>query len=135
MRTVFKIVVVLLLLFNGIGALYGGYNFITDPSGGKMQIPLSYLEHSPFKDYLIPGIVLFCVNGLLSMLTIAAIILKLSVYPLLVMLQGLLLGGWIVVQMILLQTFFAPLHVPFLLIGLTLMVLGYKLQLAKSYKY
>ena len=135
MKTAIKVVVVLLLLFNGIGALYGGYNFITDPSGGKMQIPLSYLEHSPFKDYLIPGIVLFCVNGLLSMLTIGAIILKLSVYPLLVMLQGLLLGGWIVVQMILLQTFFAPLHVPFLLIGLTLMVLGYKLQLAKSCKY
>lgn len=133
MRTVFKIVVVVvLLLFNGIGALYGGYNFITDPSGGKMQIPLSYLEHSPFKDYLIPGIVLFCVNGLLSMLTIAAIILKLSVYPLLVMLQGLLLGGWIVVQMILLQTFFAPLHLPFLLIGLVLLVFGYKLLIGKA---
>lgn len=132
MRTVFKIVVVVLLLFNGIGALYGGYNFITDPSGGKMQIPLSYLEHSPFKDYLIPGIVLFCVNGLLSMLTIAAIILKLSVYPLLVMLQGLLLGGWIVVQMILLQIFFAPLHLPFLLIGLVLLVFGYKLLIGKA---
>lgn len=132
MKMAIKVVVVLLLLFNGIGALYGGYNLITDSSGGTLQMPLSYLEHSPFKDYLIPGIVLFCVNGLLSLLTIAAILLKLPMYPQLVMLQGILLGGWIVVQMILLQTFFAPLHLPFLLISLVLLVFGYKLNIDRA---
>ena len=132
MRTAYKIVVVLLLLFNGIGALYGGFNLITDPSGGTLKMPLSYLAHSPFKNYLIPGIVLFCVNGVLSEITIVTIIFKYPFYPLLVMLQGILLGGWIVMQMILLQTFFAPLHVPFLLIGLALMVLGYKLLIGKA---
>jgi len=53
-------------------------------------------------------------------------------YPPLVMLQGILLGGWIVMQMILLQTFFAPLHAPFLLIGLALVMLGYKLLIGKA---
>jgi len=42
MRTLINIAVVILLLFNGFGAVYGGFCLITDPTGAKLQLPLSY---------------------------------------------------------------------------------------------
>jgi hypothetical protein len=128
MKIFIKIVAVLLLLINGVGTLYGGFNLIKDPSGGLMQMPLSYLEDSPFSNYLIPGIVLFCVNGVFSFVALIALISNLSVAAMLIMAQGLLLSGWIIVQIILLQNFYPPLHIPFLFIGLLLFISGYYLK-------
>lgn len=59
-----------LLGFLGIGALGGGGVLILSPSGKWMGMPLSLLEHSPFPDFLIPGILLFVVLGLLPVLLI-----------------------------------------------------------------
>jgi hypothetical protein len=56
---------IFLLLFLGIGALSGGALLIISPSGKLLGgLPLSILEHSPFHDFLIPGIILFLVLGL-----------------------------------------------------------------------
>ena len=128
MKTIVKIIAVILLLLNGIGALYGGFMLIADPSGSILQMPLSYLEHSPFVDYLIPGIVLFIVNGIFSFVAIAALFLKTQRYSLFVMFQGILLSGWIVVQMILLKMFYPPLHLTFLFLGLCLVGCGLYLK-------
>lgn len=125
MKILLKILVIILLLFNSIGAFYGGSKFILDPSGSTMQIPLDYLKHSPFHNYLIPGIVLFCVNGLFGLITIVLLLLKHKLANYFVITQGILLGGWIVVQIIMLQTFYMPLHLPFLLIGVILFFSGY----------
>jgi hypothetical protein len=70
MKTIVQVICFVLLLVNGLGALYGGFLLMVDPSGSKMQMPLSYLEHSPFSNYLIPGIILFIVNGLFSFVTL-----------------------------------------------------------------
>lgn len=53
------------LVFLGIGALYGGTSFLLDPTGGRIQLPISLLEGSVFPDYRIPGAVLFVTFGLL----------------------------------------------------------------------
>jgi hypothetical protein len=119
-----RISALLLLSINGLGALYGGISFIADPTGGSMQMPLSYLEHSPFRSYLIPGIVLLLVNGCLSIATIILLLLKHARAPWLVMAQGVLLSGWILVQMALLRMFYPPLHLTFLLMGLCLLGCG-----------
>lgn len=132
MKLTVRIIVIILLLFNGIGAFFGGYNLISDPTGGSLQMPLSFLEESPFTSYLIPGIVLFLVNGVFSFVALYALW---KMYPkayLLVMIQGVLLSGWIVVQMILLQVFYPPLHLSFLLIGLSLLGGGYYQLKSKS---
>lgn len=119
-----RISALLLLSINGLGALYGGISFIADPTGGSMQMPLSYLEHSPFSSYLIPGIVLLLVNGCLSIATIILLLLKHARAPWLVMAQGVLLSGWILVQMAMLRMFYPPLHLTFLLMGLCLLGCG-----------
>ncbi|WP_250631883.1 hypothetical protein [Rhodoflexus caldus] len=122
-RLIYWIAVVLLLV-NGIGALLGGFQLITDPSGATLQMPLSFLQHSPFDNYLIPGIILFTANGLLSMTIVVLIFMKLPQAGKWVAAQGIILSGWIIVQMLMLQIFYPPLHLTFLLIGLMLLLLG-----------
>lgn len=58
------------LLFLGVGALYGGYHLITDATGGSLGMPLSYLAGSVFADYTVPGIFLFTVFGVGSLVAL-----------------------------------------------------------------
>ncbi len=92
MRTV-KVISIILLLFNAIGALPAGFLFIIDPSGSKMGMNTDYLQHSPFHTFLIPGIVLFLVNGVYSCITAYACYKKHPYAPIMIMMQGLLLIG------------------------------------------
>ncbi len=62
-----------LLLFLSAGALFGGYTMIADPSGGLLGAPLGVLEGSPFKNFFIPGAILFGVLGVLPLLTVIAL--------------------------------------------------------------
>jgi len=49
--------------FIGIGAVISGALLIVRPDGHYLQIPLDMLKNSPFRNFLIPGIILFLVNG------------------------------------------------------------------------
>lgn len=53
-----------LVAFQGLSGLLGGFGLISDPSGESLQIPLDWLEGSPFNNYLIPGIILFFILGI-----------------------------------------------------------------------
>lgn len=53
-----------LLTLLGAGAVFGGGILIISPSGRLMGMPLSMLDHSPFHNFLIPGVILFLVLGL-----------------------------------------------------------------------
>ena len=123
---------VLLLLLNGTGAFFGSFQLITDPTGTKLQLPLSYLEPSPFSNYLIPGIILFICNGLFSFIALEAIIRKRSNQYWLVIAQGCLLTGWIIGQISLLRMFYPPWHLTFLLIGICLIGCGLYLKKHKT---
>jgi hypothetical protein len=66
-----------LLAFLGLSALGGGGALIVSPSGRLLGgLPLSILEHSPFENFLIPGIILFIVLGLFPTLLIFALLKK-----------------------------------------------------------
>ena len=56
--------------FLSISALFGGFVFVSDPTGGILGMPVSVLEFSPFQDFLIPGLILGIVFGLGSLLTL-----------------------------------------------------------------
>ncbi|MBK9291768.1 MAG: hypothetical protein IPM52_09105 [Bacteroidetes bacterium] len=120
----FKTLIIAILVINSTGAFYGGLSLIADPTGQRLQMPLSYLEKSPFTDYFWPGVVLFAVNGLFGLLTLAAVLFRHPIARGLVAAQGILPGGWITMQMMLLQIFYPPLHLPFLLMGATLLGLA-----------
>ena len=52
------------LVFLGIGALAGGLVLIIAPDGAIIHMPTSLLARTPFTNFLIPGLILFSVNGL-----------------------------------------------------------------------
>ena len=55
-------ILISLLEFLGLGAIYGGGALIISPTGKMLGgLPLSMLDQSPFSDFLIPGIILFLI--------------------------------------------------------------------------
>lgn len=123
---------VIILLINAIGALFGGYELMADPTGIRMQMPISLLNNSPFSNYFIPGLILFIANGLCSILTIVILLTKNKFRSYFVLAQGMILIGWIIIEIILLRFFYTPLHLPFLLMGLILIVCGLFLLKTKN---
>lgn len=65
-----------LLAFLGLGAIGGGAVLIISPSGKLIGMPLAILNPSPFYNFLIPGIILFFVLGIIPMLLIIALLKK-----------------------------------------------------------
>jgi hypothetical protein len=58
------ILLYVLILFQGLSGIAGGIGLISDPTGVSLQIPLEWLEGSPFHNYLVPGIVLLVILGI-----------------------------------------------------------------------
>ncbi|WP_420153374.1 hypothetical protein [Siphonobacter sp.] len=86
------------------------------------------LEHSPFSDFLIPGVLLLLVNGL-SSLWISWIVIQRKInYQRFIVLQGLLLIGWILIQVLLIREV-SWLHYSFGGLGMVLIGAGLKLRL------
>ena len=119
-----KIASIILLLFNGTGALYGGIGLITDPSGESIKLSINLLDHTPFNNYLIPGIVLLCVNGIFSYTSIIMIFLNKGTAYLFIIFQGILLSGWLIIQVFLIKTFYPQMHITLFITGAFLILLG-----------
>ncbi len=62
-----KLLIVLHIIL-GLGAIFGGVVLIIDPSGGIIQMPVTILEGSIFSSFLIPGIILLTLLGILPLL-------------------------------------------------------------------
>jgi hypothetical protein len=115
---------IVLLIFNSISALWGGIGLIFDPSGDLMQMPLSFLHYTPFTNFLIPGIILLTANGLLSIVVSIITIKRVKHYPYWIIAQGVVLAVWLSVQIIMLRVFFPPLHLPYYLTAMGLIISG-----------
>jgi hypothetical protein len=112
-----------LLMVNGVTALYGGWSLMIDSTGIDLGLPPEWISRLPFKDYFVPGIMLFVSNGVLSVLSAIATITMRRGYQKFIMFQGCVLMVWILVQIMLLHAI-ETLHVATAGIGLTLLVLG-----------
>jgi len=127
MKLTTRAVLYFLLLFNGTGAIYGGLNLMLHPDGSSLGLGLNWLKHSPFSNYLVPGIVLFISNGLFSLFVFYRLWSNTGVYALLVMLQGIILEGWIIIEMLLMRTVHF-LHLILATAGVLLLIGGYILN-------
>lgn len=115
MKTVYRFLIAL-HLFVGIGALAGGMAAITNPQD-PLGIPVSTLKNSPFRDYLIPGIILFTVIGLGNIFSAVMFHFKLKFQGYISSVFSWALVIWIVVQCIMLLNI-NILHVIYFVIGL-----------------
>jgi hypothetical protein len=60
-------ILLLLLVIQGLGGLAGGLSLTIAPDGSIMKMSTSLLDGSPFHDFLIPGLVLLLVLGVLPL--------------------------------------------------------------------
>lgn len=122
-----RLTTVILLAFNGISALFGGGALVTDPSGGRLGMPVDMLKFSAFNDFLLPGLILFVILGLGSTITCIIVIMKIRGYPFLTIFIGFALSIWISIQSLLLKDVHY-LHIFYGLIGIILIILGILLR-------
>lgn len=113
------VLLVALLLFQAIGALYGGFSLMIKPDGSIMQMPLTWLQPSPFATYFIPGLILAVVLGLFPVFIVYGLLFMpkwnfrhLNVYPrrhwslTFALYLGVMLVCWINVQLLMVQQYF-----------------------------
>lgn len=67
-------------------------------------MPLSMLEYSPFSSFLLPGVILFCANCLLSFRVLAVALRKARGYGLWIAVQGGVLASWISVEVMMIRS-------------------------------
>ncbi len=116
MKAVYRLLAVL-HGFVGIGAIFGGMAAIISPVD-PLGITVDALKNSPFKNFLIPGIILFTVIGIgniASALLIVRFKLRFQGYISSVFSWALVI--WIVVQCIMLNSV-VFLHILYFIIGL-----------------
>lgn len=62
-----------LVALQAISGLAGGAVLVIDPSGGLIGMPPSVLRHGPFSDFLVPGVILLLVLGVLPAIVAVAL--------------------------------------------------------------
>ncbi len=77
MKRPFEIwILILLLIILSLNALYGGVGFILKPDGSLMGINATWLEDSPFSNFLFPGILLILFLGIFPAIALFGIFSK-----------------------------------------------------------
>jgi len=109
----------------GIGAVPVGFMMIINPYGA---LPIEMLEGSPFPNFLIPGIFLFSVNGVGSLIG-AYLTFRRHLYASLAAIAlGTFLVAWIVVQVWSLGPPIHWLQVLYFVLGIVELGLGWQLD-------
>lgn len=127
----YKITTIILLIINLVGAFYGGLNLILKPDGSSIGLSLDLLKHSPFENFFIPGILLLEANGLFCLIVLVFVLINHRNYTLFVVAQGIILTGWIIIQIILIKTIFF-LHYILGGIGIILIIIGWLQKIMKD---
>jgi hypothetical protein len=95
-------VAILLEVFLGLGAMFGGGALILAPDGHLLGMPTTLLAGSPFTSFLVPGIILFTLVGLAPLLAATITVRRQAFAPLAAVAVGLTLIGWVSVEMVVL---------------------------------
>lgn len=122
-----KTLLFFLLCVTGFTAFVSGVLLVVRPDGSLLQLPASLLETTPFRHYLIPGLLLGGVVGGSSLMAVFLLMSKQEGRYSWSLAAGALLTGWITLQVILIQSLHW-LHMVFFLTGVLVMLLAYQLK-------
>jgi hypothetical protein len=88
----------------GIVLLAGTYQHgVLIEAGGRGQFPLEWLHNTPFSDYTIPALVLAIVVGGSSLIAAVTVFTGREVGVLTSVAAGLIMAGWLVVEVVMLK--------------------------------
>jgi hypothetical protein len=119
-----KPALIILTGFVAVTAGLCGLLLILYPNGSALQVPLEVLQFTPFRNFIIPGIILMLgVGGINISATISLIKDQPRRLPL-SMWAGLILCGWLIVQVLLIRAV-NMLHLVYGLLGLIIMTLSW----------
>ena len=121
-----KTLLFVLIIFITITSTLSGILMIVDPTGGILRLPLTLLRGTPFKNFLIPGILLSLVGGV----NFLALFYNIQRHPKRynwAIAGGSLISGWIIAQLVLIQAFYW-LHILYLVIGIFIVLISYQLK-------
>lgn len=104
-----------LTLFVGTTAIAGGIELMVLPRGWG-AVPITLLEHAPFGDFFVPGLLLLTLVGLPAAYAAWRHAVRDPYAPFASMLAGVLLAVWMLVEMAMLRTAH-PLELFYLSIG------------------
>lgn len=112
------------ILFQAISGIFGGVGLIIDPSGKTLNIPLIWLQDSPFSDYFIPGIILFTILGVFPLIISVGLIRGKLLFWRLTLILAFALIVWILVEIIIIgYQADPPLQLIYGLLGITILLL------------
>jgi hypothetical protein len=111
-------------IFLGIGALFGGFQFILAPDGHLLGTPLSLLAGTPFHSFLVPGLLLFTFVGVAPIVAAAITARRLAIGPLAAVAVGLILMGWITVEMVIVAGLASLFWAFYLVLGTVIAAVG-----------
>jgi hypothetical protein len=93
---------VVLEVFTALGAIPVGIMFLTDPTGRTVGLPGGWIEATPFGSYLVPGLYLLLMNGVMMLVAAGLSVTRHRAAPWLAGALGIGLVVWILVEIVLL---------------------------------
>lgn len=130
MRTkkILNVVTIFLLIFTSLNALAAGFSMIVEPSGKDLGMKVEdVLQYSPFDNFLIPGLVLFTMIGIGCIITTYFMVKKIKYHDYVLIAQGAIIMGWIIIQVAMLREF-NWMHAVVGSIGILVTIWGYYLH-------
>lgn len=114
-----RTVLLVLNLFVGLTAVFGGIALLL----GISQMPGEWLRNTPFNSFQVPGMILTAIVGGSALVAVVAIRVRSNWDALASLVAGLILTGWILVQVVMigLQSGLQPFY---LLIGASMIALA-----------
>jgi hypothetical protein len=122
-----KILLFILVSFIAVTSTLSGLMMMSDPDGGLLNLSLQLLRPTPFKSYFLPGILLTGVVGVANIAAAYTNITRSSTRYNWSILGGITITGWIVTQMIVIQSIHW-LHFIYLCTGLLIILIAYQLK-------
>jgi hypothetical protein len=122
-----KTILFILVSFTGLTATVTGLLMISKPDGSILHLSLSLLDPAPFKNYLLPGILLTTVVGLVNLM---AVFLNIQRHPKRynwALAGGFMISLWMLVQLLLIHAAHWV-HFIYLSIGIFIILIAYQLK-------
>ena len=120
-----KALLFILVSFIAVTSTLSGLMMIYRPDGAILHLPVNLLEGTPFKNFLIPGILLATIVGGVNLLAVFNNLRRHANRYNWAIAGGFMIIGWIIAQMTLIKVFHW-LHIIYLIIGVLIILISYQ---------
>jgi uncharacterized membrane protein len=117
----------ILVSFIAVTSTLSGLLMISSPDGGMLHLPLSLLYRTPFKNFLVPGILLTVFVGSVNLLAVFYNMQRDPKRYKWATAGGVMITGWIIAQILIIQSAHW-LHFLYLGIGILIILIAYQLK-------